>query len=226
MSDTNVPVTDTVDEELALIDAINEEMRHLVHHIRCTKAPDEVLEKAISAIQTARDELAPYVETEAGWSTISVGAKSSGLPWREDDITSIMPYSPVSGRRNPVAPPLKLRRDGDDVRGEAVFPPTYAGPPDSVHGGIIAAVFDEVLAMANVISGTAGFTGTLTIRYHAKTPLNTPIELYGVNVRRDGRKQVCKGEMRVNGELTASAEGLFICAAESPLGKVPEPAKS
>ncbi|MFK7974821.1 MAG: PaaI family thioesterase [Halioglobus sp.] len=210
--------------EHALIDVINEDMRQLVHHIRCTKAPDDVLEKAIAAIQAARDELSPYVETEEGWSTISVGAASSGLPWREDDITSIMPYSPVSGKRNPVSPPLKLWRDGNDVRGEAIFPPTYAGPPDSVHGGIIAAVFDEVLAMANVISGTAGFTGTLTIRYHATTPLNTPIELYGINVRRDGRKQVCKGEMRVGGKLTASAEGLFICAAET-LGDVPAAAQ-
>lgn len=222
MAEEETPIEGAPEDAVALIDTINEDMRHLVHHIRCTRAPDEVLARAIASIQEARDALSPYLETEGGWSTISVGAASSGLPWREDDITSIMPYSPVSGRRNPVAPPLKLWREGDDVRGEAIFPPAYAGPPDSVHGGIIAAVFDEVLAMANVISGTAGFTGTLTIRYHATTPLNTPIELYGANVRRDGRKQVCKGEMRANGKVTASAEGLFICAAES-LGEVPEP---
>ena len=107
-------------------------------------------------------------------------------------------------------------RDGEQVRGEAVFSPTYAGPPDSVHGGIIAAVFDEILSMANVISGNAGFTGTLTVRYHRKTPLDTPIELWGINERQDGRKQFSRGEMRANGEVTASAEGLFICAAELP----------
>jgi len=70
-----------------------------------------------------------------------------------------------------------------------------------------------VLSMANVITGRAGFTGTLTIKYHRKTPLNTPIELWGVNLRQDGRKQLSRGEMRVNGEVTASAEGLFIAAA-------------
>jgi acyl-coenzyme A thioesterase PaaI-like protein len=83
-----------------------------------------------------------------------------------------------------------------------------------VHGGIIAAVFDEVLSMANVITGKAGFTGTLTIKYHRKTPLNTPIELWGVNLRQEGRKQISRGEMRVNGEVTASAEGLFISMPE------------
>jgi len=211
----------SVDSEPALIDVINDELRELVHHIRCARAPDEVLATAMSSIQQARDALAPHVETDGGWSTVSIGSEYAGIPWAEDDITSIMPYSPVSGRRNPVAPPIKLWKDGADIRGEVNFSPAYAGPPDSVHGGVIAAVFDEVLAMANVISGEAGFTGTLTIRYHATTPLNTPIELFGENVRRDGRKQVCKGEMRANGKVTASAEGLFICAAET-LGDVPE----
>ena len=64
-----------------------------------------------------------------------------------------MPYSPVSGQRNPIAPAIRMWRDGDEVRGEALFSPTYAGPPNSVHGGIIAAVFDELLSMANVVSG-------------------------------------------------------------------------
>ena len=125
-----------------------------------------------------------------------------------------MPYSPVTGKRNPIAPPIRMWKDGEAVRGEAVFPPTYAGPPDSVHGGIIAAVFDELLSMANVIKGTAGFTGTLTIRYHQKTPLDTPIELWANNEMMTGRKQLCKAEFRVNGEVTASAEGLFIGSTE------------
>ena len=101
-----------------------------------------------------------------------------------------------------------------EVQGEAFFPPTYAGPPESVHGGIIAAVFDELLSMANVVSGKAGFTGSLTIKYHRKTPINTPIELWAINESTKGRKQVSRGEMRVKGEVTASAEGLFILAAE------------
>ena len=121
-----------------------------------------------------------------------------------------MPYSPISGKRNPVSPPLRMWRDGDQVRGEAVFPPTFAGPPNSVHGGIIAAVFDELLSMANVISGKAGFTGTLTIKYHRHTPLKQPIELWAMNERNSGRKQFSRGELRVNGEVTASAQGLFI----------------
>ncbi|MDG1943093.1 MAG: PaaI family thioesterase [Halioglobus sp.] len=202
-------------ENNGLSEAVNRDVSQLINHLRCSDAPDEVLAKATEHIQQALSTLKPWLQEGEGWSTISIGGDVPGFPWQEDDLTAVMPYSPVSGKRNPVAPPMRLWKAGEsEVKGEVIFSPTYAGPPDSVHGGIIAAVFDEILAMANVISGTAGFTGTLTIKYRRKTPLNTPIELWGKNIRQDGRKQLCHGEMRVNGEVTASAEGLFICAAE------------
>ena len=209
MSKENAPPRDGLAEE------VNQDVSQLIHHLRCSRAPDEALLVAQTHIRDALSALKPRLEEGGGWSTISIGSDVPEFGWQEDDLTAVMPYSPISGRRNPMAPPIKLWKAGEsEVLGEAIFSPTYAGPPDSVHGGIIAGVFDEILAMSNVISGAAGFTGTLTIKYRRKTPLNTPIELWGKNVRQDGRKQLCRGEMRVNGEVTASAEGLFICAAE------------
>lgn len=193
-----------------LVEAINQEAGELVNLLRCSDAPDTVLAEATEHIRAAMASLAPYLKQGEGWSTISIASDTPGLGWMEDDLTRCMPYSPVSGRRNPIAPPLRMWRDGDEVRGEAVFSPTYAGPPNSVHGGIIAAVFDELLSMANVISGSAGFTGTLTIKYLRHTPLDRPVELWAVNERNSGRKQFSRGEMRVDGQVTASAEGLFI----------------
>jgi len=202
-----------VPETGGLPEAISQDVAQLINHLRCSNAPDEVLAEATGYIRQALETLNPWLQRGDGWSTVSIAGQMAGMAWREDDITSVMPYSPVSGKRNAIAPPLKLWKFSDnEVRGEALFSSTYAGPPNAVHGGIIAAVFDEILAMANVISGNAGFTGTLTIKYHDKTPLNTPIELRGVNVRQDGRKQHSRGEMRVNGKVTATAEGLFISA--------------
>ncbi|CAA0098235.1 Uncharacterised protein [Halioglobus japonicus] len=206
----------TLAETQSLAEAVSQDVARLVNHLRCSEAPDDALEETTRHIQQAIETLKPWLQQGEGWSTVSIGTEMSDLVWRDDDITSVMPYSPISGRRNPIALPIKLWKHGpDEVRGEAIFSPTYAGPPNSVHGGIIAAVFDEILAMANVVSGRAGFTGTLTIKYHDKTPLNTPIELRGVNVRQDGRKQLSRGEMLVDGKVTATAEGLFICAAST-----------
>ena len=204
----------TAPENDSLYEAVNQDVSQLIEHLRCSRAPDEVLAAATCHIQQAMDELRPWLQEGEGWSTISIAGDAPSMSWREDDLTSVMPYSLVSGKRNAIAPPIRLWKVSDnEVRGEVTFSPTYAGPPDSVHGGIIAAVFDEILAMANVISGNAGFTGTLTIRYLNKTPLNTPIELWGINEQQHGRKQLSRGEMRVNGKVTATAEGLFIIPA-------------
>jgi acyl-coenzyme A thioesterase PaaI-like protein len=193
-----------------LVESISSEAGELINLLRCSHAPDDVLAEATEHIRAAMASLAPYLRQGEGWSTISIASDTPGVGWMDDDLTRCMPYSPVSGTRNPVAPPIKMWRDGNEVRGEAVFSPTYAGPPDCVHGGIIAAVFDEMLSMANVVSGSAGFTGTLTIKYHKHTPLDCPVELWAVTDKNTGRKQFSRGEMRVNGEVTASAEGLFI----------------
>jgi acyl-coenzyme A thioesterase PaaI-like protein len=197
----------------SLVEAVNREAAELIKLLRCSDATDEALAAATAHMQQAMEVLSPHLRHGEGWSTVSIASDTPGLGWQEEDLTACMPYSPVSGKRNPVAPPLRMWRDGREVRGEALFSPTYAGPPNSVHGGIIAAVFDELLSMANVINGVAGFTGTLTIKYHRRTPLNTPVELWAVNERNTGRKQFSRGEFRVDGEVTASAEGLFICPA-------------
>ena len=135
--------------DLELIEAINDEAGELINLLRCSHAPDEVLADAADHIRAAMEALAPYLQQGEGWSTISIASDTPGMGWMEDDLTRCMPYSPISGRRNPVAPPIRMWRDGDEVRGEALFSPTYAGPPATVHGGIIAAVFDEMLSMAN-----------------------------------------------------------------------------
>ncbi len=200
---------------IQLLEDINQDAARLIEHLRSSHAPMDIILEASQHIQKALEVLAPSLQQGEGWSTISIASDTPGLAWDEEDLTACMPYSPISGKRNPVAPPIKMWKSADrEVSGEAIFSPTYAGPPDTVHGGIIAAVFEELLSMANVVSGRAGFTGTLTIRYHKKTPLGEPIELWSRNDRSEGRKQTSIAEMRHNGEVTASAEGLFICSTE------------
>ena len=207
-------------EHSALLEQLNSDAAQLIEHLRRSHAPVEIITEASGHIQKALQVLAPSLQQGDGWSTISIASDVPGIAWQDDDLTACMPYSPVSGKRNPVAPPVHLwKHAAREVAGEVIFSPTYAGPPDSVHGGIIAAVFDELLAMANVITGRAGFTATLTIRYRRKTPLDTPIELWAINKVNEGRRQVSRAEFRVDGQVTASAEGVFIC--KDDLGERP-----
>jgi len=56
-------------------------------------------------------------------------------------------------KANPFAPPIQLRIEGDKVVGRANFGPTFEGAVGTVHGGFVAATFDQVLYMAQSVTG-------------------------------------------------------------------------
>jgi hypothetical protein len=124
--------------------------------------------------------------------------------------------SPIIGYANPLAAPVDVwavrGQDGGppELRGRAWFGYAYEGPPTCVHGGIIAEVFDELLGSANILTGRAGMTGTLTVKYRRPTPLLSDLSLVARQTRIEGRKIFAWGGIYHDGELTAEAEGIFI----------------
>ncbi len=123
---------------------------------------------------------------------------------------AMMDRSPIVGLGNPVAPPLVFGVEGDQVVGRGRFGLQYEGPPNSVHGGFVAAALDELLGMAQSLSGKAGMTGTLTVRYRKPTPLHTDLTLTARVEKVEGRKIFTSGEVRAGDMLCAEAEGIFI----------------
>lgn len=118
--------------------------------------------------------------------------------------------SPFSGRANALSCPMTVWADGDRIRARATYGPAYEGFPGSVHGGHVMAAFDDLLGVGQAASGTAGFTGTLTVRMVARTPLGRRIDyVAGVEKRKD-RKLFMRGESRHDGTLLAEAHGVFI----------------
>lgn len=125
--------------------------------------------------------------------------------------------SPLSGRSNPLAPPLHMWLDKDQQQaiGKTELGWSYEGPPGHVHGGFVAAVFDDFMGMAQHLAENAGMTGTLTIRYRRPTPLNTPLELRAWVVSSEGRKTIVHASMHAGEQLTAECEALFIRPKQS-----------
>ncbi len=127
-----------------------------------------------------------------------------------DDPADYFPYSPIIGPLNPLAPPATVTWDGERLRGTATFGAPYVGPPEMVHGGVIALLFDEVLGATNLSAGLGGFTGTLTIRYERPTPLLAEVELECRIEKVEGRKVTTVGTITHDGHVTARASGVFI----------------
>lgn len=126
------------------------------------------------------------------------------------DSRAMFDSSPMIGLGNPVAPPLRLSVVDDHVEGSVVFGTAYEGPPGHVHGGFVAAAFDELLGMAQSLTGNPGMTGSLTVRYRKPTPLHREIRFFGKVDRVEGRKIFTSGTLFDGETLCAEAEGLFI----------------
>ncbi len=145
----------------------------------------------------------------------SPGRRPRGHPIAEGHPQDYFWTSPMAGHANPLSVPVKywadVTEDGTPmIRGLANVPLAYEGPPTCVHGGVISLLFDELLGNANIISGHAGMTGTLTVRYRKPTPLLMDLDLEARFQHQEGRKILTKATISCNGVVTAEAEGLFI----------------
>jgi len=118
---------------------------------------------------------------------------------------------PIVGLSNPLAPPLEFTVDpvARVARGNGRFGRAYEGAPGLLHGGILAAAFDELLGVATVFSGGAGMTRELTVRYLRPTPIEVELTFTARLVRIEGRRLFVSAEVEAGGIRTAEAEGLF-----------------
>lgn len=126
------------------------------------------------------------------------------------DFRNILPCSPISGYFNPIAPDLRIWQEQDRVYAEGSFGKIHEGPPDCVHGGIISAVYDQVLAFAALANELPSMTASLTVKYRKPTPLLKPIRFSTWLEKRKDRHIIIKGECHSGDMLLSSAEGLFI----------------
>lgn len=131
--------------------------------------------------------------------------------------------SPVMGRSNALAPLLHIWQADGLIHGSVTVGWGYEGPSCSVHGGVVALLFDQLLGFGQRISGTAGPTGALTVRYHHLTPLNTPLRLVARVDRIEGRKKYLVGEIWADDLRTASCDGVFIMAKQPPPADADQP---
>jgi acyl-coenzyme A thioesterase PaaI-like protein len=136
--------------------------------------------------------------------------EKGGLALAGGDDAALLERSGITGRSNPLAAPLQMWFEGQEVRGSAVYTDAYEGPPGCLHGGFVAAAFDDLLGFAQTLSGTAGYTGTFTIRYIKPTPLNRTLDYRAGVTKAEGRKIWCWGTCHDGADLLAEAEIVFI----------------
>ncbi len=189
-------------EERAAVRKAADALRKAIEGVVATTAPPEVLERVAAEIQAVADTLAEYPH---GHNYINAEASITG------DVGDFFDNSPIAGLGNPLAAPVHMRVEGDEVLAEVTWGSAYEGPPGCCHGGHVAAAFDDVLGLAQDLAGQSGMTGTLTIRYRRPTPLHQKHTFRARMDRVEGRKIFTTGELYdAEGNVLAEGEGIFI----------------
>ncbi len=170
---------------------------------------DDALSGAAAAVRSAVRRLRAAAGAEP---------RRRDVPDPSGPLQALFPRSPVAGLENPVAPPVRLWREGGGLAGEAWFDHTYEGPPTCVHGGVIAMVAEHMLGVAVLLAGHPSTTGTFRVRYRRPTPLRELVQLSARCTGAEGGVVRAVAAVRHDGAVTAEATGVFPADGPGPAG--------
>jgi len=212
MTDASIP-TDTVADEEAFASYINE-----LREILALSIVQPINIRHVQMLRSHTDALLTQLRQHRQKRALPLyNVKKTDSPFTDKECNELQPYSPVAGSLNPIAPPLVFRIDraienseGVRVHGEVTLGPIYEGPPGCVHGAVLSAIYDQLLATANVVAGTAGPTAWLKVNFTKPTPLNVPLKFVAWKAEQDGRKILMRGQCFAGDDLVTDCEALFI----------------
>ncbi len=119
----------------------------------------------------------------------------------------------VCGLENPVGLRLAFYDTGPgEVTAHITVAERYQGYPGVVHGGIVAAMLDEVVGRAAMEGDIWRFmlTAKLELRYRKPIPIGQPLRLVGRLLKRRGRLATTHGEIWLaDGSLGAEADAVL-----------------
>ena len=116
----------------------------------------------------------------------------------------------VSGSAHPLGLAIRVHREGEQAVAKVNLGAAFEGAPGRAHGGVVAALFDDVMGYVLAILETPAFTGELKVRYNAPTPVGVDLEFRAWLRERSGRRMVIDAEARHGDKVICTSEGLFI----------------
>lgn len=193
--------------------ALADQVRRLAGLCLTTTASAAATRTAAERLREIADELESHGDDPSVSRTLlpewAAGQETGGPPPSGAELASRMPFDVIVGRHNPLAVPLAIAFDPPKALLTGTFTRQYEGPPNCVHGAVLAASFDLVLAAANVIAGVPGPTAKLAITYRRPTALYEPCLFEGVVESQDGSRVRTVGRLIQRDRVTVEAAGEF-----------------
>jgi acyl-coenzyme A thioesterase PaaI-like protein len=189
--------------------AAGQAIRDLGHELVGHHAPIELLDEVTATL----DALSARLAEGAVRSRAEVRQEGQfGAPPPDGSLMTTYDERPISGRASPWGLDLEVRRDGNEAVATLTLRSAHEGAPGRSHGGIVAALFDDVYGFVLAIRSQSAFTGELWVRYEAGVPIGEPLTCRVRLDRIEGRKLFMDGELTVTatGQVLARSRATFI----------------
>jgi len=130
----------------------------------------------------------------------------------------------VCGRENPYGLKLKFyEASPGEVVVDYIVPEQYQGYPGVVHGGIVAAMLDEVTGRTQMGGDPPRFmfTARLNVHYRKNVPIGQPLRIVGRAGKSREKTATATGQIfGPDGSILAEAEALLVNVPDEITGEV------
>ena len=116
----------------------------------------------------------------------------------------------VCGKKNPAGLKIEFceKPENNEVEAAVVFPPHLQGWQDTVHGGLLATVLDEIMIKAAAMANIQCVTAEINVKYKKPAFTGTAYQMHGKMLEARGRivtaeSRLCDAE----GQIYAQATG-------------------
>jgi acyl-coenzyme A thioesterase PaaI-like protein len=188
----------------ALVAAAHE----LANAVRTSDPDVETAARAQRLIEEATKLLDP-VRHGGPYACEQLRPPAEGFHFDREDPCGSVAYAPLTGPLNPAGSAAQLQIVDGGITGTVAFSPLHAGPMGLVHGGALAGVFDEIMALATLAHGIAGFTRRMTVEYRSAAKLDTLLVVQAKVTAADGRDIVVDATISDAGQTVATATASF-----------------
>lgn len=183
---------------------IIEGMRSLNSKVMRLNGPVESLTKAADRVDALLASLDDVTETR--------GLESFRFEFDHEAPNQVLPFNPATGEFNPLAPAIEMKVEGKRLVADVEYSNACESAPDTAQGGMIAAVWDQVLAYAVMLEGGTGPTLWVKVDFVKPTPINTRLRFECEVVEREGKKVRVEGHCYLGDELLSRAQALILHA--------------
>jgi acyl-coenzyme A thioesterase PaaI-like protein len=129
----------------------------------------------------------------------------------------------IHGLRNPTGLHLQYHLEGKRVVTTWTPNDDHAGFPGLVHGGLVAAVLDDVMGRCSVLQRRWVVTGRMETRYREGAPIGAPLRVEGWSTRFTRRVMQAEASMTLEtGAVVAQANGTYLPVPRAMLDRMVE----